>query len=119
MLGSQGHHPAVLDIGIRQALLQLPELEQQTSIARSPVHALNVDPVDPNRLAFNLASGWSGEGSFSSNMRRRKEGREYQRGNIRFKGEETSCADSSMHVLDIECCKLEPAGIEFGFWLVR
>ena len=61
VLGSQGHHPAVLDIGIRQALLELPELEQQTSIARSPVHALNTDPVDPNRLAFSLACGWSGD----------------------------------------------------------
>ncbi len=63
-LGSQGHHPAVLEVVLRQALMQLPELEQQTSIVRSAVNSINLDPVDPNRLAFHLASGWSGSADF-------------------------------------------------------
>ncbi len=60
-LGSQGQHPAVVEVVVRQALMQVPELEQQTSIVRSAVQSLNLDPVDPNRLAFHLQSGWSGE----------------------------------------------------------
>ncbi len=60
-LGSQGQHPAVVEVAVRQALMQVPELEQQTSIVRSAVQSLNLDPVDPNRLAFHLQSGWSGE----------------------------------------------------------
>ena len=60
-LGSAGQHPAVLEVGVRQALLQLPELEQQTSISRSAVQSINLNPQDSNRLAFHLASGWSGE----------------------------------------------------------
>ncbi|DBA71631.1 hypothetical protein WJX79_004770 [Trebouxia sp. C0005] len=59
-LGSQGQHPAVVEVVVRQALMQVPELEQQTSIVRSAVQSLNLDPVDPNRLAFHLQSGWSG-----------------------------------------------------------
>lgn len=59
-LGSQGQHPAVVEVVVRQALMQVPELEQQTSIARSAVQSINLDPVDPNRLAFHLQSGWSG-----------------------------------------------------------
>ena len=62
-LGSAGQHPAVLEVGVRQALMQLPELEQQTSIARSSVQSINVSPSDSNRLAFHLASGWSGQHS--------------------------------------------------------
>lgn len=60
-LGSQGQHPSVLEVALRQALLQLPELDQQTSVARSAVQSINLDPVDSNRLAFHLASGWSGQ----------------------------------------------------------
>lgn len=60
-LGSQGQHPAVVEVAVRQALMQVPELEQQTSIVRSAVQSINLDPVDPNRLAFHLQSGWSGE----------------------------------------------------------
>ena len=59
-LGSQGQHPVILEVVLRQALMQLPELEQQTSIMRSAVQAINLDPMDCNRLAFHLASGWSG-----------------------------------------------------------
>lgn len=58
-LGSQGQHPAVVEVAVRQALMQVPE--QQTSIVRSAVQSLNLDPVDPNSLAFHLQSGWSGE----------------------------------------------------------
>lgn len=59
--GNQNRHPVVLEVGIRQALLQLPELSQQTSIGRCNVQSINIDPRDSNRLAFHLASGWSGE----------------------------------------------------------
>lgn len=62
-LGRAGQHPAVLEVGLRQALMQLPELEQQTSIARSNVQSINLCPIDSNRLAFHLASGWSGQPS--------------------------------------------------------
>ena len=60
-LGRAGQHPAVLEVGLRQALMQLPELEQQTSIARSSVQSINLCPRDSNRLAFHLATGWSGQ----------------------------------------------------------
>ena len=60
-LGSAGQHPAVLDVALRHALMQLPELEQQTSITRSAVQSIVLNPQDSNRLAFHLASGWSGE----------------------------------------------------------
>ncbi|KAL3139232.1 hypothetical protein ABBQ32_006000 [Trebouxia sp. C0010 RCD-2024] len=59
-LGSGGQHPAVLEVAVRQALMQLPELEQQTSIPRSSVQSINLNHKDCNRLAFHLASGWSG-----------------------------------------------------------
>lgn len=62
-LGRAGQHPAVLEVGLRQALMQLPELEQQTSITRSSVQSINLCPTDSNRLAFHLASGWSGQPS--------------------------------------------------------
>ena len=64
-LGRAGQHPAVLEVGVRQALMQVPELEQQTSIARSSVQSINLCPRDSNRLAFHLASGWSGQLSYS------------------------------------------------------
>lgn len=60
-LGSGGQHPAVLEVAVRQALMQLPELEQQTSIARSSVQSILLSHKDCNRLAFHLASGWSGQ----------------------------------------------------------
>lgn len=65
--GSQGRHPVVLQVAVRQALLQLAELSEQTSIARSSVQAISIDPTDSGRLAFHLASGWSGE-CFSPDM---------------------------------------------------
>ena len=39
-LGSHGPHPALLEVPLQRALLHLPELEQQTSVQRSPVHSV-------------------------------------------------------------------------------
>lgn len=67
-LGSGGQHPAVLEVAVRQALMQVPELEQQTSIPRSSVQSINLNHKDRNRLAFHLASGWSGQRPYWSHL---------------------------------------------------
>ena len=63
--GSQQRHSVVLEVGVKPAFMRLTELSQQTSIARSSVQAISLDPKDSTRLAFHLASGWSGIGSSS------------------------------------------------------
>lgn len=63
--GSQQRHSVVLEVGVKPAFVRLTELSQQTRIARSSVQAINLDPKDSTRLAFHLASGWSGGGSSS------------------------------------------------------
>ena len=59
--GVQSRHPVLLEVGIRSALMQLQELRQQTSIGRSSVQSIALDPKDSSRLAFHLATGWSGD----------------------------------------------------------
>lgn len=60
-LASQSRHPLVLELGVRQALMHLTELRLQTSIGRCNVQSISLDPRDSTRMAFHLASGWSGK----------------------------------------------------------